>query len=437
MEEYPMKKDFDILKTEFDREKVKMLWSSENYLFSKYLMNDDDSITLISANDTYLEINNYTKDNIGVNIADFKTEYEVRKITDGFKNLQKMSGSFDFVNEYTYKGENTVWKVSIIVNFPIMRCMGERVRNFTDDEMSNNIVRPVNAIIEDMSPNTIIVTKMGEHFRIDMFDEKMREIFPDMKKGAFFDVLFQKNIYSIKALPVMNMCIEKNRVMRYYDISPNTKFNEDINYVVMRPFFHDGVSSVVINITFLSYDVFLKITNSVDKNINHVAKSCWMGYAVMDCSDKDNISLLDVNSVLAGMISQDKISIKSISESSHFKKSLKVKSAVCGTLKYKSSDGKKYSYSLNFVPSMNGNDISYIITTVIPTDEIGMFNENIFSKLTPREDEIVKLVIKGYTNRYIASRLKISEGTVKKMLYNCYKKLGVKSRIEIIKMIYE
>ncbi|MGN0470588.1 MAG: response regulator transcription factor [Acutalibacteraceae bacterium] len=432
-----MKKDFDILKTEFDLEKVKMLWSSENYFFSKYLMNNDGSITLISANNTYLEINNYTKDIIGMNIADFKTEYEAKKIADGFKKLRKMSDSFDFVNEYTYNGQCTIWKISVVVNFPIMRCVGEIVKDFTDGEISNNIVRHVNTAIEDMPSYTIIATKADGHFRIDMFDENLRKIFPNIKNGVFVDMLFQENIYSLKAQAMMNMCIEKNRIMRYYDIFPDRKSEDDIHYVMMRPFFHDGLSSIILNVTFLSYDEFLKITNSVEKIINPVAKSCWMGYAVMDCSDKDNVSLLDVNSVLAGMISQDKISVKSISESSHFKKSLSAKSAVCGTLKYKSSDGKEYSYSLNFVPSMNGNDISYIITTVIPTDEIGMFNEKIFSKLTPREDEIVKLVIKGYTNRYIAGRLKISEGTVKKMLYNCYKKLGVKSRIEIIKMIYE
>lgn len=432
-----MKKDFDILKTEFDLEKVKLLWSSENYFFSKYLMNNDGSITMISANDTYLKIRNYTKENIGVNIADFKNEYEVKKITDGFEKLKKMSDSFDFVNEYTYNGKCTIWKISVVVNFPIMRCMGEIVRDFDDSELNKNIVKPVNIIIEDLNSNTIIATKTGEHFCVDMFDENLKKVFPDIKKGAFLDALFQENIYSMKTQPIMNMCIEKNRVMRYYDIFPDTKYREGINYVVMRPFFHDGVSSIIVNITFLTYDDFLRITNSGAKNVSSVAKSCWMGYAVMDCSDKDNISLFDVNSVLAGMISQDKISIKSITESAHFKKSMSAKSAGCGTLTYKSSDGKEYSYSINFVPSMNGDDISYIIITVIPTDEIGVFDEEMFSKLTPREDEIVKLVIKGYTNRYIAGKLKISEGTVKKMLYNCYKKLGVQSRFEIIKMIYE
>lgn len=432
-----MKKDFDILKTEFDLEKVKLLWSSENYFFSKYLMNNDGSIKLISANNTYLNINHYTKDNIGMNIVDFKTEYEAKKIADGFEKLRRMSDSFDYVKEYEYKGQCTIWKISLVVHFPIMRCMGEWVRDFTDSEIYNSIVKPVNIIIEDMYSDTIVATKTGEHFCVDMFDENLKRIFPDIKKGAFLDVIFQENIYSMTAQTMMNICIEKNRVMRYYDVFSVTKFSEGINYVVMRPFFHDGVGSIILSVTFLSYNEFLKITNSVEKNVSTVAKSCWMGYAVMNCSDKDNISLLDVNSVFAGMISQDKISIKSIAESAHFKKSLSTKSAVCGTITYKSSDGKEYSYSLNFVPSMNGNDISYIIITVIPTDEIGVFDEEMFSKLTPREDEIVKLVIKGYTNRYIAGKLKISEGTVKKMLYNCYKKLGVQSRFEIIKMIYE
>ena len=433
-----MRKEFEILRTEFDNEKVKLLWPSENYFFSKYLMNADGSVRMISANDTYLNIKHYKKNNIGMNIADFKTEYEAKKIYDGFKRLQRMTDCFDFVNEYTYNGECTIWKISVVVNFPIMRCMGERVRNFSDDELSNNIVKHANVIIEDMASDTIIATKIGEHFRVDMFDESVKDIFPDIKNGDFLDVIFAENMYSMKAQPIMNMCIEKNKVMRYYDIFPNKKYEEGINYVVMRPFLHDGLSSIILNLTFLSYDEFVKITNSsVGENISSVAKSCWMGYIVLDCSDSDNISVFDINSVLVGMINQDKISLSAISESVYFKKALTTKSAVCGTLKHESTDGREFFYSVNYVPSMKGNDTSYIITTVIPTDEIAMFDEQIFSKLTPREDEIVKLVIKGYTNRYIARKLKVSEGTIKKMLYNCYKKLGVKSRIEIIKMIYE
>ena len=50
--------------------------------------------------------------------------------------------------------------------------------------------------------------------------------------------------------------------------------------------------------------------------------------------------------------------------------------------------------------------------------------------LTPRETEVLGLVVEGQTNREIAFNLDISEKTVEKHLHNVYKKLDVSSRVE-------
>jgi DNA-binding NarL/FixJ family response regulator len=52
--------------------------------------------------------------------------------------------------------------------------------------------------------------------------------------------------------------------------------------------------------------------------------------------------------------------------------------------------------------------------------------------LTPRELEIVRMVAQGLRNKAIASRLSISEGTVKVHLHNIYEKFGVDGRLELV-----
>ncbi len=52
--------------------------------------------------------------------------------------------------------------------------------------------------------------------------------------------------------------------------------------------------------------------------------------------------------------------------------------------------------------------------------------------LTPREIEIVRLVAQGLRNKELASRLSITEGTVKIHLHNIYDKLGVDGRLELV-----
>jgi len=51
------------------------------------------------------------------------------------------------------------------------------------------------------------------------------------------------------------------------------------------------------------------------------------------------------------------------------------------------------------------------------------------SDLTPRELEILELVLNGYTNRAIASEISISEKTVEFHLDNIYTKTGARTRL--------
>jgi len=48
--------------------------------------------------------------------------------------------------------------------------------------------------------------------------------------------------------------------------------------------------------------------------------------------------------------------------------------------------------------------------------------------LTTRERQIVLVLSEGLTNKEIARRLKLTEGTVKVHLHNIYQKLGISNR---------
>jgi DNA-binding NarL/FixJ family response regulator len=51
--------------------------------------------------------------------------------------------------------------------------------------------------------------------------------------------------------------------------------------------------------------------------------------------------------------------------------------------------------------------------------------------LTPREQQVVKLVAEGYTNKQIAETLVISEKTVERHRANILEKLGMRDRVEL------
>jgi two-component system nitrate/nitrite response regulator NarL len=52
--------------------------------------------------------------------------------------------------------------------------------------------------------------------------------------------------------------------------------------------------------------------------------------------------------------------------------------------------------------------------------------------LSRREQDVVRWLVKGFSNREIGSELKISENTVKNYLFHIFDKLGVSSRVEVV-----
>jgi DNA-binding NarL/FixJ family response regulator len=57
--------------------------------------------------------------------------------------------------------------------------------------------------------------------------------------------------------------------------------------------------------------------------------------------------------------------------------------------------------------------------------------------LTPRELEVLRLLVSGETNKAIASQLVLSERTVDRHVSNIYAKLGVSSRAAATAYAYE
>jgi DNA-binding CsgD family transcriptional regulator len=56
--------------------------------------------------------------------------------------------------------------------------------------------------------------------------------------------------------------------------------------------------------------------------------------------------------------------------------------------------------------------------------------------LSPREEDVVELVVSGYSTRQIAERLFIAEHTVQRHLSNIFEKVGVRSRRALVKELY-
>ncbi len=64
-------------------------------------------------------------------------------------------------------------------------------------------------------------------------------------------------------------------------------------------------------------------------------------------------------------------------------------------------------------------------------------DEEVVEPLTPRETEVLRLIALGYTNRQIAEKLTISVRTVETHRANLTDKLGLRSRVELVRYARE
>ena len=59
--------------------------------------------------------------------------------------------------------------------------------------------------------------------------------------------------------------------------------------------------------------------------------------------------------------------------------------------------------------------------------------ENGFTlRLTPREREVIRLLLNGRTNKEIGRALSVSDGTIKAHVHNIMRKIGTRNRIELV-----
>lgn len=101
---------------------------------------------------------------------------------------------------------------------------------------------------------------------------------------------------------------------------------------------------------------------------------------------------------------------------------------------------QKVMVRLTQLMSQNGTDAKTNIEAKVENTKEGATSPNIANlaqDITQREKEICTLMVEGLTNKQIAQKLYISEGTVKNYISNIYDKTGIHDRVKLIVALKE
>jgi two-component system, NarL family, nitrate/nitrite response regulator NarL len=80
----------------------------------------------------------------------------------------------------------------------------------------------------------------------------------------------------------------------------------------------------------------------------------------------------------------------------------------------------------------NSAELRYLLEAFRESEPIRLIDSRGEAILSKREQDVVRCVAEGLSNREIASRLKLTEHTVKNYLFRIFDKLGVSSRVEVV-----
>lgn len=77
-------------------------------------------------------------------------------------------------------------------------------------------------------------------------------------------------------------------------------------------------------------------------------------------------------------------------------------------------------------------EFSYVIEALKASPKPHIADAKGIALLTKREEEVVRLVSNGFSNREIAHHLRLSEHTVKNYLFDIFEKTGISTRVELV-----
>jgi DNA-binding NarL/FixJ family response regulator len=84
----------------------------------------------------------------------------------------------------------------------------------------------------------------------------------------------------------------------------------------------------------------------------------------------------------------------------------------------------------------NSAELGYVINALKDSEPMRLVEAGGGVILSKREQDVVRCVAEGLSNREIASRLKLTEHTVKNYLFRIFDKLGVSSRVEVVLYVF-
>lgn len=410
----------------YTTETVAKYWDNSNYRIFIFKMDTNGNLIIISSNDSNSNLYGWSLSSIGKSLYDVMDKERADRLHLRYYEWKK-SG----LNSYIAYFDDVAWETTIEIVNDTMFGIGKKIQDNRLDLLSIEKCELYNRFhiqSEDFIVLTLIIE--DESIIIETVDTNFINDFPfflgkDISSLTFYcSNIIDKGVY--------NKCVQTKMPAHFVEkyVRNGTTLFFDI---MIYPYCND--SKIFVYAKKIDEYIFNNTQKTIDNMHNINPETGHLCICEISYMDKANPYIIGCNNFFKKLIEENNIKLPDILQSAVFQKCTINLSTTAGDLIFQNTLGeaKKFKINVSHLPK-NG---SHIFIVVLSPEDQYIENINcIFANLSNREKEVLTYVADGLTNRYIANKLSITEGTVKRTIYNGYKKLGVCSRIELLKIVY-
>lgn len=402
----------------YDTDTANKYWDDPNYRIFCIKQEDDGTLCYVSSNDT----NNRLKKHlirIGVNIQEFTSPHLVDTIYVNYHNLISQQGTLTYISLLP---DGNHWETTIEAKGNYLYAIGTKIEDTARKDKPVKVAEPLNCYsVEEDLFFCAIISKHNNSYTIDSLDgsSTTKDIL-QMLVGHDINILLKTSRYFTEP-EIIEKSMAENKIIHYYETVNSAHFSVTVIPLV-------SVGKVILKATSIDTTHFGHIPKRKAK------KTRFFPFCIISKNEVGAFELVDHNSLFEKVVLSRGISLSEITDSVAFQSSQATLAHTFSTLQ-KQQEGNLLTLFLEYIPTIfQGSQLATLCYFSREQDLDKL--EHLRSFLSKRESEIFSFVIEGYSNPEISSLLNISTGTVKKLVFNCFKKLGISTRFELVDFIY-
>lgn len=339
----------------------------------------------------------------GKHIEELLSPCEAERIRFFLESYKGAVFSLYYIRHYSEKG---IWKIKVRVRYPVVSLRGKRI-DMPDEESGlfcddGKTGRDETAVIMIDGDKTIPVYKSaGAELAAK-------------KAGETIQTLAEKLSCQIRQCSEESVC----RRLCVADQKEGT-----YSKIQLIPFTAEERRYIMLKFSGVEYSRFCSTQDLSDTYL--------IGICIIDTSTYGDEFFYDLNPYMCRLLVSGSITKDDIVMSYPFVSARRQGVSRFGFIRLKKED-----FLIGVLPVNDSGGENRMMVFVVRSDGTQMVDDSCFDLLTPREGNVVRLVLEGMNSRSIGEALGISEGTVKRELFTSCKKLKVKGKIGMMMKMY-